>query len=92
MTVLFTKITESSQFVMPAGTKLASIFSLIIGSNLGANITLIGALAGIMWVKIIRDKKQTVSYGSFAKLGLLVMPPVIVAACGVLALEFFLFG
>jgi arsenical pump membrane protein len=92
MTVLFTKITESSQFVMPAGTKLASIFSLIIGSNLGANITLIGALAGIMWVKTLKDKDQIITYGSFAKLGFLVMPLVILAACGVLALEFFLFG
>jgi arsenical pump membrane protein len=92
MTVLFTKITESSQFVMPASTKLASIFSLIIGSNLGANITLIGALAGIMWVKILRDKDQNITYRGFAKLGLLIMPLVILVSCGVLALEFFLFG
>jgi arsenical pump membrane protein len=92
MTVLFTKITESSQFAMPASTKLASIFSLIIGSNLGANITLIGALAGIMWSKILKDKNQTVTYRGFAELGFLVMPLVILAACGVLALEFFFFG
>ncbi len=92
MTVLFTKITESSQFVMPASTKLASIFSLIIGSNLGANITLIGALAGIMWVKILKDKDQAITYRGFAELGLLVIPLVILAACGVLAIEFFLFG
>jgi arsenical pump membrane protein len=92
MTVLFTKITESSQFAMPAGTKLASVFSLIIGSNLGANITLIGALAGIMWVKILRDKAQVVTYRSFAKLGFLVTPFVLLVSCTVLALEFFLFG
>jgi len=92
MTVLFTKITESSQFVMPASTKLASIFSLIIGSNLGANLTLIGALAGIMWAKILKDKDQTVTYRGFAELGFLVMPLVILAACGTLALEFFFFG
>jgi arsenical pump membrane protein len=92
MTVLFTKITESSQFAMPASTKLASVFSLIIGSNLGANITLIGALAGIMWAKILRDKDQTVTYRGFAELGFFVMPLVILAACGTLALEFFFFG
>jgi arsenical pump membrane protein len=92
MTVLFTKITESANFAMPASTKLASVFSLIIGSNLGANITLIGALAGIMWVKILRDKDQTITYKGFAKLGLLVTPLVLLVSCGILALEFFLFG
>ena len=92
MTVLFTQITESPQFALAGNMKLASVLSLIIGSNLGANITLIGALAGIMWVKILRDKDQTVTYRGFAKLGLLVTPFVILAACGVLALEFFLFG
>jgi len=92
MTVLFTKITESSQFALTGGSRLASVFSLIIGSNLGANITLIGALAGIMWIKIIRDKKQVVSYADFARLGLMVTPVVILTACGVLAIEFFLVG
>ncbi|MCX6818273.1 MAG: SLC13 family permease [Candidatus Aenigmarchaeota archaeon] len=92
MTVLFTKITESSQFALPASTKLASIFSLIIGSNLGANITLIGALAGIMWIKILRDKDQHINYRSFAKLGLIVTPLVLLVACVTLAIEFFLFG
>jgi Na+/H+ antiporter NhaD/arsenite permease-like protein len=92
MTVLFTKVTESASFGLTGSTKLASIFSLIIGSNLGANITLIGALAGIMWAKILRDKDQTVTYRGFAKLGLLVTPLVLLAACVVLALEFFLFG
>ncbi len=92
MTVLFTKITESGSFALAGSERMASVFSLIIGSNLGANITLIGALAGIMWANILRRKDQAISYRAFAKLGFFVTPFVLLAACGVLALEFFFFG
>lgn len=34
----------------------------------GANFTLIGALAGIMWVTIIRDRGVTMNYLQFFKL------------------------
>lgn len=34
----------------------------------GANFTLIGALAGIMWVTIIRDRGVTMNYLQFCKL------------------------
>lgn len=92
MTVMFTKITESSNFALSGGTRLASVFALIIGSNIGANITLIGALAGIIWVKILSGKQEFITYKGFAKLGFFVTPLVLFACCGVLALEFFLFG
>lgn len=92
MTVLFEKIMESQSFALSGGSRMASMFSLIIGSNLGANLTIIGALAGIMWIKILRDKKQEIGYGLFAKTGFLITPFVILAACTVLALEFMLAG
>jgi Na+/H+ antiporter NhaD/arsenite permease-like protein len=96
MTILFTKITESSHFALAGATKSASIYSLIIGSNLGANLTLIGALAGIMWAKIIQDKadgqEEKITYRKFAKYGFMITPLIILVTCGVLALEFMLLG
>ena len=92
MTVLFTKVMESPAFLLEGGTRMASLYSLIIGSNLGANLTIIGALAGIMWVKILRGKGLGISYGSFARVGFLVTPLVILAACVTLGLEIMLAG
>jgi arsenical pump membrane protein len=90
MTILFTKILASPQFALAGASRSASIYSLIIGSNLGANITLIGALAGIMWAKIVNDKEKIITYRKFAKYGLLITPLVILVTCVVLALEFML--
>ncbi|CAE8727058.1 unnamed protein product [Polarella glacialis] len=52
MTVLFTKILIHPNFASSVGpsTQKAAMRALIVASNLGANITLIGALAGPMWV------------------------------------------
>jgi Na+/H+ antiporter NhaD/arsenite permease-like protein len=95
MTILFTKILESPNFVLTGAAKSASIYSLIIGSNLGANLTLIGALAGIMWAKIMHDKgdgREEITYRKFAKYGFMITPLVILAACGLLAIEFMFWG
>jgi arsenical pump membrane protein len=92
MTVLFTRITESPGFALAEPARTASIYSLIIGSNLGANITVVGALAGIMWLKILNSKEHPVRPGDFARLGLLVTPWVILASCAALAIELILFA
>ncbi|MCJ7816987.1 MAG: hypothetical protein MUP55_03975 [Candidatus Aenigmarchaeota archaeon] len=96
MTILFTKILESPQFAVTGAAKSASIYSLIIGSNLGANLTLIGALAGIMWAKIIQDKgdgqEEKITYRKFAKYGFMITPLVILVTCGILAIEFMRVG
>jgi Na+/H+ antiporter NhaD/arsenite permease-like protein len=38
-------------------TMRASMFSLIMGSNFGANLALNGALAGLMWQQILVDRR-----------------------------------
>ncbi len=95
MTILFTKILESPNFALAGAARSASIYALIIGSNLGANLTLIGALAGIMWAKIIQDKgdgQEEITYRKFAKYGFMIMPLVILVTCGLLAIEFMFWG
>lgn len=68
------------------------MYGLVIGSNLGANFTIIGSLAGIMWVQILKDKHIGMSYSQFAKVGFLLMPIVAFVAASVLAIEFVVVG
>jgi arsenical pump membrane protein len=60
--------------------RLAAILSTTVGSNLGANITPIGALAGIMWMSILGNKEFHISFREFTWYGLLVTP-LTLAAC-----------
>lgn len=87
MTILFTKVLQSPSFNTTLRVKKGSMFALILGSNFGANFTPIGALAGIMWSKILLDKGITIRFKDFLRYGLLVMPAVVALACLVLAVE-----
>ncbi len=82
MSVLFCSIIENvSQAATPA-----AVFAAIIGSNIGAFLTPIGALAGIMWSSILKSHGLKFSYTDFLKMGVSVALPTILAALGVLAL------
>lgn len=63
------------------------LFSIIIGSNLGANFTLIGALAGIMWNSLLQQRGVEMNYLKFLKYGSMVMFQVVFVTLGVLACE-----
>ena len=62
MTILFTRILLSDNYKLDKPQKLGSMFSLILGSNFGACFTIIGALAGIMWINILRNKNVSINY------------------------------
>ncbi|MDD5082648.1 MAG: ArsB/NhaD family transporter, partial [Dehalococcoidales bacterium] len=87
MTILFTRILENPAFVASAEAKKAGMFALIMGSNFGANFTFMGALAGIMWTKILTDKGIHIPLKEFLKYGLLIMPLLIVIGALVLVVE-----
>ena len=87
MTVAFVPIASATS----QATQLSAVLATTIGSNLGANITPIGALAGIMWMSILRDKKVTLTFKEFVTYGLLVTPVTLFACLGILAAEFLLF-
>lgn len=70
---------------------LAMAYSLVIGSNLGANITITGALAGILWIECAKVEKWTTGITDFIKIGLTVTPLVILASAAVLAIEILIF-
>jgi arsenical pump membrane protein len=87
MTVAYVPIIQASA----SSVSLPAIFATAAGSNLGANITPIGALAGIMWMTILRNKDVTFSFKEFIKYGLIITPLTLLVCLGVLAFEFIIF-
>ena len=76
MSVLFERIV--------AGDSAAALFGSVMGSNIGAFITPVGALAGIMWSKILSDYGVKFPFWKFCLLGVIIALPTISA--GTLAL------
>ena len=64
MSVLFTNILKYSDF----STNL--VYATIVGSNLGAFMTPVGALAGIMWMNILKSHDVDFSYKKFILYGM----------------------
>jgi arsenical pump membrane protein len=90
MTIFFVRTFQSSSFNVSAVARMGSTLAVIAGANFGANLTLVGALAGIMWAGILAEKGVQISFSQFSKYGFLVMPLVILAAGLTLALELML--
>ena len=81
MSVLFSSIIESANISISQ----SAVYATIIGSNIGAFLTPIGALAGIMFSSILQDHNVKFGYLSFIKIGLIVAVPTILAALLVLS-------
>lgn len=58
----------------------ASIYASIIGSNIGAFLTPIGALAGIMFTNLVNKHGVKYSFGQFVKYGVIISLPIITIA------------
>ena len=74
MSVLFSSVCENAVGASKAGALYASV----IGSNIGAFFTPIGAIAGIMWMSLLKLQRVKFSYVDFIKYG----APISVAAIG----------
>jgi arsenical pump membrane protein len=89
MTAMMVPVTAG--IAQTSDMNLAMAYSLVIGSNLGANITITGALAGILWIETAKAEKWSTGISDFIKTGLTVTPIVILASAAVLALEIIIF-
>ncbi|MDE7301676.1 MAG: hypothetical protein K2N47_05840, partial [Clostridia bacterium] len=78
MSVLFSSIIESTG----GAVGVSAVFATIIGSNLGALFTPIGALAGIMWSNILNKHGVKFGYLDFLKIGAAVALPTLATALG----------
>ena len=63
-----------------------AVYASIIGSNLGAFLTPIGALAGIMWNNILHNHDVKYGYLDFIKTGVIVSVPTLIVALIILTL------
>jgi arsenical pump membrane protein len=54
--------------------------ALLIGVDLGPNLSVTGSLATILWLVALRREQQTVSAWTFLKLGAVLMPSALVAS------------
>ncbi len=78
MSVFFSSMIASSN----AG--LGAVYATVVGSNLGAFFTPIGALAGLMFSSILAEHDVRFGYKDFLKLGVTVALPSLCAALGIL--------
>ncbi len=75
MSVLFAPIlNDVSNYQLPA------IYATIIGSNIGAYLTPIGALAGIMWMSLLKKYDVKFTFFDFMKYGIIIVPAVLLMA------------
>jgi arsenical pump membrane protein len=56
--------------------------ALLIGVDLGPNLSITGSLATILWLTAIRREGETVGFWRFLKVGMLVAPPALILAIG----------
>lgn len=59
------------------------IDALLIGVDLGPNLSITGSLATILWLTAIRREGEQVRFGRFLKVGAVVMPPALILAIAV---------
>lgn len=85
MSVLYADIIGFMNQGMDTSLK-AAIYSSIIGSNIGAYLTPIGALAGMMWMRILKKEAVELSFKRFIYYGLIIALPTILVALIVLQL------
>jgi arsenical pump membrane protein len=62
---------QSSEYVTRA---------ILIGVDLGPNLSVTGSLATILWLAALRREGLVVGFGAFLKIGLAVMPPALILA------------
>ena len=80
MSVLYSAITNAAD---PSAYTQA-LYASIIGSNLGAFFTPLGALAGIMWTNLLKTSNVRMNFARFTKYGTAVAIPSLTASLFVL--------
>ena len=76
MSILFTNLTST----LEGKAYTSAVYASIIGSNIGAFLTPIGALAGIMFTDLVKENNVRFTFIDFIKYGVLISIPVITVA------------
>jgi arsenical pump membrane protein len=71
---------------MPAHPPSVVTGALLIGADLGPNLSVTGSLATILWLIALRREGESCSAGYFLKIGVIAMPPALLLALAALIL------
>lgn len=72
----------TSTMILQASPPQVVIDALLIGVDLGPNLSITGSLATILWLTALRRDGENVKFWRFLKVGCLVMPPALVLSVG----------
>lgn len=93
MAILLARVLTSPFFAVSTAAKLATAYSVILLSNYAGNTTLVGSLAGLLWLSILKRKGvHSIGFLSFAKTGSLASLVIGTLAVGMLCIEVLYFG
>ena len=77
---LINNIPMSVLFSALVGEDKAAVYASVVGSNLGAFLTPVGALAGIMWTGLLKNHGVKLSFTRFSFYGAFISIPALLAA------------
>lgn len=63
---------------VPSGA--GAVLAVLLGVNIGPNLTYAGSLATLLWRRIVREHDTDIGLGEFTRLGLLVVPAALTLA------------
>ncbi|MFE1251660.1 SLC13 family permease [Streptomyces sp. NPDC058735] len=65
---------------LSTGAGPGAVLAVLLGVNIGPNLTYAGSLATLLWRRIVQEHGQRVGLGEFTRLGLLAVPAALVPA------------
>lgn len=65
---------------LTAGAGPGAVLAVLLGVNIGPNLTYVGSLATLLWRRIVQRHGHRVGLGEFTRLGLLAVPAALVPA------------
>jgi arsenical pump membrane protein len=58
----------------------ATLLAVLLGVNLGPNLTYVGSLATLLWRRVLTSHGEQVSLGTYTRLGLIAVPATLITA------------